>query len=397
MSESENDIQATKVEKINIDIENPTPDNDYLSYNDANEFCKMINKDNYFILNSKNDLELYQKEKKYFILSDIRTLLKILSEKKILYFISDKKKNFELGRFDYSKNIIEYFNLDISCYSDISIFDNEKIVFLNGFNIVIYHYDNNKLILDSNKKFSASQIIPLENNYAIISIENKLYLSTIDEIEKMEEKECYDEVLYGFCDENGPYISFVKLQNKLGNYFMNFNSDMYIIKFNILLNQRFCVSYGDIINIFSYPNPQLITKLKDENFSQLYQVSSKIYILYNNEEIEILGGGLQKIKNFKLNEKIDNEFIALSNNTITNIYNKNVICPNCSFNKLYKIGIFYDNSYLTDDGDSNNLDSMCGETEGFIITLNRRKVNNDYNFYCKEGKECGFCKFKIDN
>ena len=51
MSESENDIKATKVEKINIDIENPTPDNDYLSYNDANEFCKMINKDNYFILN----------------------------------------------------------------------------------------------------------------------------------------------------------------------------------------------------------------------------------------------------------------------------------------------------------------------------------------------------------
>ena len=52
---------------------------------------------------------------------------------------------------------------------------------------------------------------------------------------------------------------------------------------------------------------------------------------------------------------------------------------------------------MTDDGDSNNLDSMCGETEGFIITLNRRKVNNDYNFYCKGGKECGFCKFKIDN
>ena len=46
----------------------------------------MINKDTYFIINSKYDLELVQKEKKNIILSNINSLIKIFPEKKILYF-----------------------------------------------------------------------------------------------------------------------------------------------------------------------------------------------------------------------------------------------------------------------------------------------------------------------
>ena len=61
---SNNNIKAKKILSFNIKIENPNQKCDYLSYNDTNKFCKMINKDTYFIMNSKYDLELIQKEKR---------------------------------------------------------------------------------------------------------------------------------------------------------------------------------------------------------------------------------------------------------------------------------------------------------------------------------------------
>ena len=40
-------------------------------------------------------------------------------------------------------------------------------------------------------------------------------------------------------------------------------------------------------------------KLEFDNFSQLYQVSNNVYILYN-EEIHILGGNLKKLKSIEI-------------------------------------------------------------------------------------------------
>lgn len=180
---------------------------------------------------------------------------------------------------------------------EISIFDDEKIFILKNYNLSIYHYDkkHHSLIFNSTKKFSASLIIPLTKNYLIISVENKLYFSKKEEIEKLEEKDCYESKLYGIMDDNGPYISFKNLHKKLGKYFMKFNSSEGSVKFNLLLNNNFCISYGKFIYIYSYPNIQLINKLVFEKFSQLYQVSNNVYILYN-EEIHILGGNLKKLK-----------------------------------------------------------------------------------------------------
>ena len=70
---------------MDIDIEELSQEYDYSSYNYVNEFCKMINKDTYFIINAENELELHQKEKTFKIESNIKSLLKIIPEKK--YFI----------------------------------------------------------------------------------------------------------------------------------------------------------------------------------------------------------------------------------------------------------------------------------------------------------------------
>jgi len=103
--------------------------------------------------------------------------------------------------------------LDKVIHYQISIFDDKKIFILKNYNLFIYHYDNSRhsLIFDSTKKFSASLIIPLTKNYLIISVENKLYFSTVEEIEKLKEKDCYESKFYGVMDDNGPYISFKNL------------------------------------------------------------------------------------------------------------------------------------------------------------------------------------------
>ena len=388
-------IKPLSIEKINIDIdiEESSQEYDYSSYNYANEFCKMINKDTYFIINAENELELHQKEKTLKIESNIKSLLKIIPEKKILFF---KQKNNRLCKLDYEKKSIEIFNLDTQ-FSDIILFDDGKIFILGDYKLCIYHYDNfsHSIIFDSKKKFAAAQIIPLKKSYIIIAIENKLYLSKKEEIEKLEEKDCYAEIFYGIYDENGPYISFVNLQNKLGNYFMNFNSENYIIKFNLLLNDKFCISYGDNIYIYSLPNANLVTKLNYHVFSQMYQVSNQVYILYNKNEIQILGKAFQTVKNFKLKEKIDLDSISLSNNTINKIFClKSDVCPICKYNKLYRIGIFFDNSYASGDMENDNLDSICGQTQGFIISLNKRDIDENFVLYEFDDK-CGFCKYNI--
>ena len=136
----------------------------------------MINKETYFIIYKEYELELHQKEKIFKIQSNIKSLLKIIPEKKILFF---EQKTHKLCKLDYEKKIIEIFHLDMK-YTDIIIFDNGKIFFLGSYKLLIYHYDNSihSLIFDSSKKFAADQIIHLKNNYIIISIEKKLYLST---------------------------------------------------------------------------------------------------------------------------------------------------------------------------------------------------------------------------
>ena len=83
---SKNNIESKKIQSFDIKIENPNQECDYLSYNDTNKFCKMINKDTYFIINSKYDLELIQKEKKNTILSNINSLIKIFPKKKFYIF-----------------------------------------------------------------------------------------------------------------------------------------------------------------------------------------------------------------------------------------------------------------------------------------------------------------------
>jgi len=389
-----NNIEAQKIQSFDIKIENPNQKCDYLSYNDTNKFCKMINKDTYFIMNSKYDLELIQKEKKNTILSNINSLIKIFPEKKILYFLS----NNQLGRLNYDKNFIEFFNLDKVISYQISIFDDEKIFILNNYNLSIYHYDNShhSLIFNSMKKFSASLIIPLTKNYLIISVENKLYFSTKEEIEKLEEKDCYESKLYGIMGDNVPYISFENLHKTLGNYFMNFNSSEGPVKFNLLLNNNFCISYGKLIYIYSYPNIKLITKLVFENFSQLYQVSNNVYILYD-EEIQILGENLKKLKTFKLNKAIDKDNASLSNNTITNIYFTNSnskICTNCLFNKVCNISLSLYNSYVEEDFDFNNLDSCCEQPYGLVISLQQFCKEYQFFFNDKNG-QCMYCGLNI--
>ena len=74
---AKNNIEAQKIQSFDIKIENPNQEYNYLSYNDTNIFCKMINKDTYFIINSNYDLEIIQKEKKNKILSNINSLIKI--------------------------------------------------------------------------------------------------------------------------------------------------------------------------------------------------------------------------------------------------------------------------------------------------------------------------------
>ena len=51
----------------------------------------------------------------------------------------------------------------------------------------------------------------MTKNYLIISVENKLYFSTTEEIEKLKEKDCYESKLYGIMGDNGPCISFKNL------------------------------------------------------------------------------------------------------------------------------------------------------------------------------------------
>ena len=288
--------------------------------------------------------------------------------------------------------------MDNVIFFQISIFDNEKIFVLKNYNLTIYHYDNihHSLIFDSTKKFSSSQIIPLAKNYLIVSVENKLYFSTIEEIEKLEEKDCYESKLYGYMDDNGPYISYENLHKKLGNYFMSFNSSEGCVKFNLLLNNNFCISYGKLIYIYSYPNIKLITKLLFDKFSQLYQVSNNAYILYN-EEIQILGRNLKKLKSFKLNEVIDKDNISLSNNTITKIYwkkSKTNKCSNCLFNKISIISLLFVNSYIEEDFDLDNLDSCCGQPYGLVISL--YQLGKEYGFfYEKENGKCMHCGLNI--
>jgi len=379
---TKNNIEAQKIQSFNIKIENPNQEYNYLSYNDTNIFCKIINKDTYFIINSNYDLEIIQKETKNKILSNVNSLIKIFPKKKILYFLS----NNQLGRLNYLENYIEFFNLDKVIHYQISIFDDKKIFILKNYNISIYHYDNSRhsLFFNSTKKFSASLIVPLTKNCLIISVENKLYFSTTEEIEKLKEKDCYESKFYGIMDDNGPYISFKNLHKKLGNYFMSFNSSEGCVKFNLLLNNKFCISYGKIIYIYSYPNVKLVTKLVFDKFSQLYQISNKVYILYN-EEIQILGGNLKKLKSFKLNEPIDKDNTSLSNNTITHIYFANSNsnrCNNCSFNKLCNISLMLDNSYIEGDFDLNNLDSCCEQPYGLIISL--LQFDKEYQFFFKD-------------
>ncbi len=196
--------------------------------------------------------------------------------------------------------------------------------------------------------------------------------------------------------DNVPYISFENLHKTLGNYFMNFNSSEGPVKFNLLLNNNFCISYGKFIYIYSYPNIQLINKLVFEKFSQLYQVSNNVYILYN-EEIHILGGNLKKLKSFKLNEVIDKDNASLSNNTITKIYFTNSnsnICKNCLFNKVCIISLMLDNSFVEEDFDLNNLDSCCEQPYGLVISL--QQLGKEYQFFFNDKNgQCMYCGLNI--
>ena len=236
----------------------------------------------------------------------------------------------------------------------------------------------------------------MTKNYLIISVENKLYFSTTEEIEKLKEKDCYESKFYGIMDDNGPYISFKNLHEKLGNHFMSFNSSEGCVKFNLLLNNNFCISYGKIIYIYSYPNVKLVTILVFDKFSQLYQVSNRVYILYN-EEIQILGGNLKKLKSFKLNKPIDKDNTSLSNNTITHVYFANCNsnrCNNCSFNKLCNISLSLYNSYIEGDFDFNNLDSCCEQPYGLIIFL--MQFDKEYQFFFKDANgKCIHCGLNI--
>ena len=181
----------------------------------ANKFDKMSIEDN-------KDLEINIDEDTKTISNRIG--LEIKSNKNIYIKVPEGKIIKETVRLLFkleSNSLIDNVFIDVG--------KNSKVKLLFAYEGTGFHFLKQEVRVHeyANAHITISNMLD-NKSMSFIAIENKLYLSTIDEIEKMEEKECYDEVLYGFCDENGPYISFVKLQNKLGNYFMNFNSDMYI-------------------------------------------------------------------------------------------------------------------------------------------------------------------------
>ena len=98
---------------------------------------------------------------------------------------------------------------------------------------------------------------------------------------------------------------------------------------------------------------------------------------------------------FKLKEKIDIDSISLSNNTINKIfYPKSNVCPICKYNKLYHIGIFFDNSTSKGDMDNDDLDFCCGQTCEWIISLYKEDIDENSSWY-KFDDKCGFCKYNI--